>query len=101
MIDNIKPLALSIVNCAFAICNCFRPGQQLGKAIVCAGHPEVRLSLEGAAQVMDTVPAVVRKLHNGEDKGIGFVKRIKNLVAGDGDGFRAADTALDLQKRRH
>jgi hypothetical protein len=40
------------------------PGQQLGKAVVDAGHTKIRFALEGAAQVMDTVcsrPAKTRQ----------------------------------------
>ena len=76
----------------------FGAGEQLGEAVVDAGDAEVGLALEGAAQVVDAVGAVLQELDDGEDVGVGFVERVEDFVAGDGDAGRAADPALDLDE---
>ena len=59
-----------------------------GEVVVHARHPEVRLALEGPAQVVDPVRVVVVRL----------VERVEDLVLGDGDRVGAGDAALDLDE---
>lgn len=48
--------------------------QQFGKAVVYAGHSEIRLTLEGAAKVMNTVTFVRHELDNCQYKVSGLLR---------------------------
>ena len=66
--------------------------QQLGEVVVDAGRPEIRLPLEWLPYVVHPVIVIPQKLDNGEDVVLGLVQRVENLVAGDQDIGRTADS---------
>ena len=66
--------------------------------VVDAGHPEVRLTLEWFANVVDPMRAVVQEFDDSEDEVLRLVQRVQNLVACDRHRRSAADPALDLDE---
>src|SRR5208282_4255954 len=71
---------------------------QVGQVIVHARYREVRLALEGLADVVDAMRVAVEELHNGKNEALGLVEGVEDLVAGHGDRVRAGDTTLDLDE---
>ena len=54
--------------------------------------------MEGLAYVVHPVVVISHELDDGEDVVIGLVQRVEDLVAGDQDVGRAADSPLDLDE---
>ena len=75
-----------------------RSRQQFRKVVVDARHPEVRLTLEGFANIMDLVRAVLQELDDPQDEVLGFVQRVQDLVARHRNRRRAAGPPLDLDE---
>ena len=72
--------------------------KQLGKVVIDARDPEIRLTLEGPTHVVHAVRIAIQELDDGEDKILGLVEGVENFVLGDGDGRGARDAALHFQK---
>src|SRR5581483_7234894 len=68
------------------------------EVVVDAGHPEVRLALEGAAQVAHAVRIALQELDQREDEVVGFVEAGEDLVLGHGHGVRAGHAPLHLEE---
>src|SRR2546426_1330999 len=75
-----------------------RPGQQIPEIIVDACDTEVRLTLEGTAQVVDAMRLIGEELDDGKDEVVGFVERVEDLVLRDRDGRRVRQAPLYLDE---
>ena len=59
--------------------------EQVGKVVVDARDPEIRLTLERPPHIVDPVRILIQKLDDGENKILGLVEGVKNFILGDGD----------------
>src|SRR5581483_11788373 len=75
-----------------------RPRQQFSKIVIHARHPKIGLPLEGLAGVVDPVRIVIQKFDNGQDKIIGLVQRIKDLVTSYSNRISSRYSSLYLDE---
>ena len=51
-----------------------RTGKELCEVVVHAGHPEVRLAVEGSAEVVHALPPILEELDEREDEALRLVE---------------------------
>src|SRR5712691_63355 len=71
---------------------------QLREVVVHARHPEVGLTLERPAHIVNAMLVATLEFHDGQDEVFRLVEGVEDLVLRHGDRRRARDASLDLDE---
>src|SRR4051812_3280534 len=81
-----------------SLCWCLCTRQQFREVVVHTRHAKIWLASKWPAHIIHLVRTIQPEFDDRQDKVIGLVERVQNLVLRDSDRRRALDAALDLQE---